>query len=73
MTVTRTTRQDARVVSGDGGWALHVVCVVCKAEATFRGVVMGLAADRAAKAGWTVDEDALYAPAHERYATCPRH
>lgn len=62
------------MVSGDGGWDLHVICVYCSKEATFRGVVMSLAAQRAAVAGWYVDMDApLHVGADERYATCPDH
>lgn len=61
------------MVSGDGGFDLHVICVVCNREAIFRGVVMSLAAQRAAVAGWYVDTDALHVGAHERYSTCPEH
>lgn len=59
--------------TGTGGWPLHVVCVVCKTEAVFRGVLITLAADLAVRHGWDVDRDALHAAAFDRYATCPSH
>lgn len=67
-TLAPTMNDDVR-----GGWQLHVLCVVCKAEDMFTGVVMALAADAAERAGWTVDRDALYTSATDRYATCPNH
>jgi hypothetical protein len=57
--------------AGNGGWHLHVVCASCQAEDVFRGVLIDFAADAAERAGWTVDREALHAPAHDRYATCP--
>lgn len=56
-----------------GGWRLHLICTVCRAEGEFRGVVMRLAADAAVAAGWDVDTEALHASAHDRYALCPTH
>lgn len=56
-----------------GGWRLHLICTVCRTEATYRGFVMVQAADAARAAGWTVDMDALHVSAHDRYALCPEH
>lgn len=56
-----------------GGWRLHLICTVCRTEATYRGFVMVQAADAARAAGWVVDMDALHVSAHDRYALCPVH
>jgi hypothetical protein len=56
-----------------GGWRLHLICTVCRAEDEFRGFVMIQAADAARAAGWDVDTAALHVSAHDRYALCPDH
>lgn len=58
---------------GRGGWSLHLICTVCRAEGTFKGVVMSLAADHAEDQGWVLDREALQVGAHDRFTLCPTH
>lgn len=59
---------------GEGGWSLTLRCLTCSAEDVFKGVVLGLARDRAVAAGWTVgaQESVLRAAPEVRQEVCPK-
>jgi hypothetical protein len=57
---------------GSGGHQVTFLCVQCDAEDTFRGVVPGLAADSARKAGWVFDQSLIHRRPDDREALCPK-
>lgn len=59
---------------GTGGWLLDLHCVLCGATDRFRGVLLSLAAQRAQRAGWAVQDEpvVLMRGPGEREETCPK-